>query len=85
MAEQKFPDGFDRTINDPCVLLSAASVRRLYIDAHGAEKDGYPPITDDNLKRFIEEKSKEMNWGSFEFKGGQVLLTLNLQLHKPQL
>lgn len=80
MTEQKFPDGNDRTPNDPCVLLSSASVRRLYESEKGSVKDGAPAYTDKDVCNFIAIKAKECNWDKVEFLNKQVLLKKNLEL-----
>lgn len=78
MVEQKFPDGNDRTPNDPCVLLSAASIRRMYEAERGSVRDGAPAYTDDDVRNFITTKAKENNWDDVEFLNSQVLLKKKL-------
>lgn len=73
-----FPDAFDRTPNDPCVLLSAASVRRLYEAKNGADADGWPEFSWDKAENFIAQQAKQHNWDVVEFHGRQVLLKKNL-------
>ena len=78
MNNNQFPNGNDRTPNDPCVLLSAASVRRLYEAEHGSVKDGSKPYTDADVCNFVAIKAKENNWDNVEFMNGQVLLKKKL-------
>lgn len=78
MVEQKFPDGNDRTPNDPCVLLSTASVVRLFEANLGAGKDGSPEYTNADVLRYIKLAAKKYNWDAVEIIHGQVLLRKNL-------
>jgi hypothetical protein len=83
MADNVFPDSNDRTPNDPCVLLSWASVRRLYEKANGAQEDGGPVITTDAIKVFIHHQAAANDWDVVEFHGKQVLLKKILDVRHP--
>jgi hypothetical protein len=86
MHDQKFPDGNDRTPNDPCVLLSAASVKRIYNKDEDVDlsKLGYPIGSQVSINAFIEIAAKQHNWDSFEFINGQVLLKKDLKVRLPE-
>lgn len=76
--KQKFPDGNDRTPNDPCLILSSTSVARLYEDAKGNPSEGAPTYTTSDVMKFFKEKAKEHNWDSVTFINRQVLLRKNI-------
>ena len=84
MADHVFPDANDRTPNDPCVLLSWASVQRLYYGiGNGSLEDGGPVLDKLKLKAFIQRQAAENDWDEVEFLGKQVLLKKTLGIRHP--
>lgn len=69
-----FPDGNDRTPNDPCLLLSSASAKKLYEDHNGSPVTGYPDFTHQDVIAFICLKAKEWNWDEVEVYSRQIVL-----------
>ena len=61
MSDKTFPDGNDRTPNDPCLLLTAASVKRIYESNCGRPEDGHRDYTWEDVKEFFTKKAKENN------------------------
>jgi hypothetical protein len=72
-----FPNGKDRTPNDPCILLTSLELLKLYNYNHLDIKE-YE--VNDIVKQWVNEAAPGQNWQEIKFYGNQVLLVANVKI-----
>lgn len=69
------PDPNDRTINEPCVLLSSKNVIAIY---RKMKNIGNGPVYRDIVRDWFKEEAKKAGWTVVEFQGEGYQCLLNV-------